>query len=236
MALQKFVIKKNAIKKVGEIFGIDEKFIDEDYEKEKKLKEKNKNSLNYNTPRLTTNSDNLIEETDEYQIGKAVTGVGTYVSGGVAGGAAVVNAMKAANYATEATQLGANAAQLSVKAAQLAEKANNINVFAKFWYSLTGTTSSAVKVAQIAASNAATAESAAQTALIQSSAIAGTSTLCKCASVGLFGFGMVLGVGCGAYFTYKFCEELLDKFVDYYKQNADKIKNSYDIAAKYFDS
>ena len=179
-----------------------------------------------------------VEETDEYKIGKALecsTGTGSYVSGGIAGGVAVANTIKAANYAAEATQLSANAAQLSVKAAQFAEKANNINVISKAWYAITGTTSSAAKAAQIAASNAAAAENAAQTALIQSSAMAGTSTLCKFASAGLFGFGIVLGVGCGAYFTYKFCEELLDKFVEYYKQNSDKIKNSYETAAKYFD-
>ena len=244
-ALQKFVIKKNAIKKVGEIFGIDAKFIDEDNEREQKLKEKKKNTINYNTPGLTTNDtginvdgNDLTEETDEYKIGKALecsTGTGSYVSGGIAGGVAVANTIKAANYAAEATQLSANAAQLSVKAAQFAEKANNINVISKAWYAITGTTSSAAKAAQIAASNAAAAENAAQTALIQSSAMAGTSTLCKFASAGLFGFGIVLGVGCGAYFTYKFCEELLDKFVEYYKQNSDKIKNSYETAAKYFD-
>ena len=244
-ALQKFVIKKNAIKKVGEIFGIDAKFIDEDNEREQKLKEKEKNTINYNTPGLTTNDiginvdgNDLTEETDEYKIGKTLecsTGAGTYISGGITGGVAVANTIKAANFAAEATQLSANAAQLSVKAAQLAENANNINIVSKAWYAISGTTSSAAKAAQIAASNAAAAESAAQTALIQSSAMAGTSTLCKFASVGLFGVGIVLGVGCGAYFTCKFCEELLDKFVNYYKQNSDKIKNSYEAAAEYFD-
>ena len=244
LALQKFVIKKNAIKKVGEIFGFDAKFIDEDNEREKKLKEKNKNNIGYNTPRLnkndkgvTVDGNDLIEENDEYMIGKTVkysAETGSYVSGGIAGGVAVANSIKAANYAAEAAQFGANAAQLTTKAAQLAEQANNINVFSKVWYAISGTTSSAAKAAQIAASNAAAAESAAQTALVQSTAVAGTSTLCKFASVGLFGIGIVLGVGCGTYFTYKFCEELLDKFVDYYKQNSDKIKNSYETAAEYF--
>ena len=38
----------------------------------------------------------------------------------------------------------------------------------------------------------------------------------------------------GGYATHKFCEETLDKFVEYFKKNADKIKNSYQEAAEYF--
>ena len=64
------------------------------------------------------------------------------------------------------------------------------------------------------------------------SALAGT--IGKYASYGFFGVGAILGVGCGAYSTHKFCEETLDKFVEYFKKNSDKIKNSYKEAAEYF--
>jgi len=33
--------------------------------------------------------------------------------------------------------------------------------------------------------------------------------------IGFLGIGTILGVVLGGYFTYTFCEELLDKFVDY---------------------
>ena len=48
------------------------------------------------------------------------------------------------------------------------------------------------------------------------------------------GFGIVLEIGIGAYSTNQFCEELFDKFVDYYKINTDKILNTYKNAANYF--
>ena len=40
LIVQKFFIKKNAVKKVGKIFGIDVKFIDEENAKKEKKKEK----------------------------------------------------------------------------------------------------------------------------------------------------------------------------------------------------
>ena len=48
--------------------------------------------------------------------------------------------------------------------------------------------------------------------------------------------GAIIGIGLGGYFTHKFCEGLLDEFVNYYKSNADKISNSYENAAKYFEN
>ena len=47
--------------------------------------------------------------------------------------------------------------------------------------------------------------------------------------------GCIMGIGLGGYFTHKFCEKLLDKFVEYYKNNAEKMSNSYEYAAKYFN-
>ena len=46
--------------------------------------------------------------------------------------------------------------------------------------------------------------------------------------------GCVIGIAVGAYFTHKFCEELIDKFVDFYKNNKGKIRNSYQDALEYF--
>ena len=111
-----------------------------------------------------------------------------------------------------------------------------MNIFLKGWYYISGTTTATSKAATSAASAAAKATAAAQKAAsaAETAAAAGSSTLCKFAGYGFLGFGIILGVGLGGYFTHTFCEELLDKFVDYYKNNADKIINSYEIAADYF--
>ena len=119
-ALQKFVINKNAVKKVGEIFGIDAQFIDEDNEEEMNL---------------------------EY-----------------------AGAIPLANY--------------------------RINTAAK------------------------------------SASVAGN--LGKVFGIGFTVLGIAIGVGCGAYFTHKFCEETLDKYVEYYKKNYEKKKILYIEAAEYF--
>ena len=58
----------------------------------------------------------------------------------------------------------------------------------------------------------------------------------RIAGAGLAVAGALIGVSLGGYFTNKYCEDLLDKFVDYYKKNAEKIENSYKKAAEYFHS
>jgi hypothetical protein len=98
---------------------------------------------------------------------------------------------------------------------------------AKFFNFFTKVGSTMAKQAADLGSKAASTEAAAVEA-----ATAGT--LGKFASYGLFGVGIVIGVGVGGYTTYKFCEETLDKFVEYFKKNSDKIKNSYQEAAEYF--
>ena len=59
-------------------------------------------------------------------------------------------------------------------------------------------------------------------------------------TLGLGGIGLaavgVAGIGLGGYFTHKYCENLIDKFVIYYKDNAEKINNSYKEALEYFNS
>ena len=44
----------------------------------------------------------------------------------------------------------------------------------------------------------------------------------------------IIGVVYGEYLTVSYCEELLDRFEDYYKKNANKIANSYNEAKNYF--
>ena len=78
MAIQEFIIKKNAVKKVGEIFGIDAKFVEEN-EREIQLQEKNENEIYYTTPGLEDDSNNsyvigneLTKESTENKVVKTV--------------------------------------------------------------------------------------------------------------------------------------------------------------------
>ena len=62
----------------------------------------------------------------------------------------------------------------------------------------------------------------------------GTGYFCYSAFAGLLGLAASLGAGIFGYSTHIFCEKTLDKFVEYYKMNSNKIKNSYKEAADYF--
>lgn len=229
-AIQKYIIKENAIKKVGEIFGIDAKFVDEENEREKKLQKENEDKIYYTIPGLDDETNNsyvignkLTNESSEYKVIKTIectVKTKDYASG-------IVAANFAINSTARVGQLTAEAAQYSAQAAQLTQKVNNMSIFAKFLDLFTNAGSEMVKQAADYGYKATLKEAAAAQA-----ATAGT--LGRFASYGLFGVGIVMGVGIGGYSTYKFCEETLDKFVEYFKKNSDKIKNSYQEAAEYF--
>ena len=181
--LQKFVIKKNAAKKVGRIFGIDVKFLEEEDES----KNSNKFKPEYITASIDTENlkmevegEDLIKESTSYKVGNSfkVTGeAATYISGGAAVGTGI---LKASTFAAETTVSAGSA------------------------------TASATTVA-----------------------VGVGSTALKAVGTSLFVVGAVVGVALGGYFTHKYCEELLDKFEKYYKENAQKIGNSYRQAANY---
>ena len=63
-------------------------------------------------------------------------------------------------------------------------------------------------------------------------AVAGASVL-KVVGSTCFVLGAVFGVGTGAYFTCKHCNEMIDFFEKYYKENASRICNSYFYAVNY---
>ena len=159
MAIQHFLIKKNAIKKVGELYGINIDTINENKEKENQIKKTEKNESSFITPDLdieyldtSINENELMEETQK-------------------------------------------------------EKADN-NIVAA------GRAGSYIGAERLAATS--------------------TGTFWKVAGSSLGLIGVVSGVALGGYFTHKFCEELLDKFEEYFRNNAGKIRNAYEDAAKYF--
>ena len=165
---------------------------------------------------------------------------------------ASTTAKESLKLSAEATQLTTKAAELSVKAGELTAKATqlaidakneaqNMNLLTKIYYYVTQSTSKLSQLASSVGTEAAQAVEAANSASI-SAANAGAiaaetesfTNLCTLGGIGGLAFGCILGIVLGGYFTHKFCEELLDQFVDYYKNNADKVVNSYKNAAEYF--
>ena len=219
------------------------------------MSEKNENDIHYNASEMINNGNKpyvigneLNKEKKEYIVGKSVESTiqtGKY-AGGVFGVNTGINAtIQAAKLTAKATQLTTQAAQYSTqvaqytaKAAQMAKEANNYSKFLNFF---TGTgaalSKEAANISAQASNYASQATNLVSKAASAEAAAAESTTIGlvgKYAGVGLLGLGIIVGVSCGAYFTHKFCEEYLDKFVEYYKNNSHKIKNSYEEAANYF--
>ena len=145
----------------------------------------------------------------------------------------------------DVTKLSANAVKLTAQASKLAteaaNEAQNMNIFSKLYYYFTQTSSPLTKAASSAVTEAAEVAEALNSAKMSATLATQKATnatfisdLWTFGGIGFIGIGIILGVGLGAYSTNKFCEEILDKFVDYYKINADIILNSYKNAANYF--
>ena len=269
LIVQNYVIKKNAIRKAGEIFGFDIETIDKELAKENKALEKG-----------------LAEEPIENKIGngiKSTTEAGGCIGGGISLGSGVVKAANASKMAAEATKLTTQAANIGAKAANMGAKAveyganaakigNEATKLAKAagemtvpWYLkifgmgseiTTEATNLATKASNMAAESAnlnsiatnlssQAANMASQSTSLNvmgaNMASKATITLNEANTLRYVGTGItigsfILGISLGAYFTHKFCEELLDKFVDLYKKYPQKICNSYKEAAYYFYS
>ena len=178
--LQKFVIKKNAAKKLGQIYGIDVKFIDD--------KGNNINVNKYKPEYITASVDTehlnmemkgeeLIQESTAYTVGNTfkVTGeAASYIGGGAAVGTGIIRAASTIAETSSATTTAATTAAVGIG-----------------------------------------------------------STALKAVGTGLFVVGAVVGVALGGYFTTKYCDDLINKFEDYYIKNAQIIGNSYKQAAEY---
>jgi len=269
LIVQNYVIKKNAIRKVGEIFGFDIETIDKELAKENKALE-----------------EGLAKESIENQIGngiKTTSEAGGCIGGGISLGSGVAKAVNASKMAADATKLTTQAANIGAKAANMGIKAveigadaakmgNEATKLAKMagemtvpWYLklfgmgseiTTEATNLTTKASSMAAesanlntiaanmsSKAASLASESKTLNTMGTSLASkaTMTLNEANTLRYIGTGvtigsLILGASLGAYFTHKFCEELLDKFVDLYKKYPQKICNSYKEAAYYFYS
>ena len=114
--LQKFVIKKNAAKKVGMIYGIDVQFLDKENEGSKNVQ---KNTPEYITPSIDTDyiitkkdGNELIEESTGYKVGNSFKVGGeaaSYIGGGASIGSGIMKVSAAA--AQTASTVGTTAAE-----------------------------------------------------------------------------------------------------------------------------
>ena len=258
-AVQKFVIKENAVKKVGRIFGIDVKFVDEEIERNKKhdfinlVNRDSRFNMEMDGDELTDQSDNEIIVNGIKCTGEA----GSYIGGGVSIGNGVIKATDAAKIsltatktAEKATQIAAEAAKYTAKATELSNQSakltNNMGFFKKVICYFIPSSNEAAKLSVEASSyaakaanmeaNSATLTMNATNMLSNATNISKTANIFKYVGTTLAIGGCVIGVATGAYFTHKFCEELIEKFVDFYKKNISKIRNSYREAENYFSS
>ena len=218
--VQRFLIKKNAVKKVGKIFGIDIQFIHEDSQNDKKKDENFKTEIN---------GDEIIDESigDKIQNSVKIAGeTGIYINGGQK----IANGIKIFNKMTEVCEMCTSNINKCMSIAQEAtNQIESVSFLEKLFTSNTETLQNIVsktgEYAKKFTSIASTANKHAEGAKIL------TASGLKWTIV-----GCIIGVGLGGYFTHKFCEDLLDEFVNYYKNNAQKISNSYEYAAKYFEN
>ena len=243
MVVQHFYIKKNAIKKVGDLYGISIDLIEEKKEKEKTKSQKNSSfyTPDIETEYLTTSvdGDELIEQTpteNENYYYKGIGKAGCYVGAETSVGIGVVNASKYIQVQAKAIELAAKAdkAREAYNAANaINNTVQNVGLFGKALNYISGAGEAASMGVQQAA-NALQQASTEASIAAEKLAAAPTGTFWKVAGSGIGIIGIVASVALGGYFTHKFCEELLDKFEEYFRKNGEKISNSYEDAAKYF--
>ena len=264
LVVQKFLIKKNAVKKVGEIFGFDINLIEE----------KEKNNL----------EEELTDESIENKLGnglKTTSEAGGYIGGGISIGNGITKAAESSKMVTEATKLtiqatnmsaesarlGAKAVEIGTQAAKMGEEATKMSQMAGNisvpWYlkifglgseMTTEATNLATQASKMASQSAElntiatnmgakaasmATESSNLNAMAANMASNAAKTYNQASMLKYVGTGLTvgsfaLGVILGAYLTHKYCEDLLDQFVEIYKKYPQGICNSYKEAAYYF--
>ena len=188
--LQKYVIKKNAAKKIGQIFGIEVKFIKEEEKKEKDKKKKNTKEEDKNK------KDKGKDEKENLP-----------------------------DYCKKPT-IDTKGLDLEVDVDKCIEESLKYKVIngTKVYYNLHFSSGGFISFFR---STQNLSEVLSETSVIT------TSTGFRVLGGVCFGISALIGVGLGGFFTHLHCEEMIDKFVEYYKKNVKKISNSYQFAAEY---
>ena len=257
MALQKFVINKKAIKKAAEIFKIDAKFLDEENEKEKKLEkkeeeekrkkfeeekkkleeekkkleeEKKKLEQEHNKEEENKNKDepfyirpdidkkNLITSVEGQELLKEtnLNNATKIVSNTIRAGTIVKDAgnfAKICDYSSKITALEKQMEFLRKTYGYVHDTGDCLGIY------LFDTVAHTNKYDDLVDEYIA----------LQEVGSGGVKSFTK-----FLGIGTVISVGLGAYTTHRFCEDLINKFVEFYKKNTTKISNSYEDAVSYF--
>ena len=179
LLFQNFVFKKQVARKVGEIFGIDVKFINDKIQNKKEnKKEEFKNDL---IDPETLEDENIFTKNElnpEFCLDNSV----------------------------------------HIQNKKVPKKSNNNSNDLK-----------TVNLGLGAANLATTSVGISYEAFAQTAGLAAFETL----GIGFIFVGCIFGVGAGAYFTIKHCKEMIDKFADFYKENAVNINLSYSNAVTY---
>ena len=241
MILQKFVIKKNAMKKVGKIFGIDIKFVEENQKKINKEKDKKNNEINNEIK-----DEIKIEEKDEIKIEEKDEKKDEIIIEEKDEIQDIQNGILKDEIKDKQKDILKDEIKDEIKNKQIdklkEEKKDEDNIFSNPNIDKTSLkqikekdlTKEPVKN-KIYNDNRFTSETE---SYVESGFSIGTS-IGRIAAKGLgycgIGLSAVVGIGLGGYLTHKYCEKLIDKFVIYYKENAKKINNSYKQALQYFN-
>lgn len=202
---QHFYIKKKAIKIVGEKFQIDIKFIDEENKKDKR-KEYEQKKPEYITKNI--DKEYQIDSVEGENLNKFQT-------------KEIYTRLASAGSYIKGGQALNQSAQIAKKADEAAKAAKSSDIVAKLCKIIKPDLYEYAKES---------AQQASKKASIASASASNTKVLGYSLPV----IGVIAGAASGLFFTYTFCEELLDTFVNYYKNNEEKILNSYENAAKYF--
>ena len=259
--LQKFIIRKSALKKAGQIFGIEATFVDEDNAKEEEKEKKKIKEIKEEPEKISEEK----KEEKEIKI-EGINIISDYFE----------EPKKSENKKEEKNDIKNNKEpdyikpdidktklNMTAEGEKLMEDANKNNISKIFASSIQatefakGTVENASKLIkhhsqisnlineanQILNKDIITSADGLVKMLNPTSMEEVTSTLDKLNNVRkvgsgaslfkFFGIGTIIGIGLGAYCTHSFCESLLDKFADYYRKNADKITNSYETALSY---
>ena len=254
IAVQKLVINKKAIKKVAKIFQIEAKFVDEENEKEKKLEKKdeevkrkkfeeekkkleeekikleeekkkleqknNKEGENKNEPfymRADIDKKNLITKVKGEELLSETNSN---------------NAKKIINNTIRAGTLFKEADNI-VKMCEYSSKIADIEKKIEFLektYAYTTDCGSMLSLLYFdTAAHEAQWENLVDDCVALREVGSGVKNFTK-----FFGIGTVISVGVGAYTTHTFCEDLINKFAEFYRKNVGKIHNCYEDAVSYF--
>ena len=253
--LQKFVIRKDALKKAGQIFGIEAKFVDEDNAKEKEKEKKKINEIKeepkkirkenkdekeikieginiisdyFDDPKKTENKkkeENNIEnnkepvyiqpDIDKKKLTTTVEGKDLMKDSTQNKISKIVgSSIQATVIAKEAD----NVSKIINHSSQIAEIMSHTEQYIRHTDRGFRVISDIDKYLEVVDEADALRKAGSGASLFK-----------------FFGIGTIIGIGLGAYCTHRFCENLLDKFADYYRKNAGKITNSYEKALSYFN-